>query len=155
MSAMLAKLSSSMLPPLWLLVAVVLELGLHLGAPVANVVRFPWTLLGIPLIALGIILNLAADQSMKKHRTTVKPFQTSSALITEGVFGISRHPMYFGFVQILTGLAILLGSLTPFIIVFAFAALMERAYVVVEEEMLAERFGEAWMAYVGHVRKWI
>lgn len=47
--------------------------------------------------------------------TTVKPFQESTALITDGVFRLSRNPMYLGFVLVLTGIATLLGSLTPWL----------------------------------------
>lgn len=63
--------------------------------------------------------------------------------------------MYLGFVLILLGLAILLGSLTPFIVVPLFAVLMDRAFIVVEEGMLAEKFGPVWLDYKQRTRRWV
>jgi len=63
--------------------------------------------------------------------------------------------MYLGFVLILLGLAVLLGSLTPFIVVPIFAAVIDRVFIVVEEQMLANRFGQAWLDYKSRVRRWI
>jgi len=128
---------------------------LHLYMPIVEFLTYPLTLLGVPLVASGIILNLAADRSFKNQHTTVKPFQESNVLVTDGVFGFSRHPMYLGFVLILTGTAILLGSLTPFAAVVCFTALMEKGYIRIEEQMLAARFGDDWFGYADRVRKWI
>ena len=96
-----------------------------------------------------------ADSAFHKAGTTVKPFQESTALITDGVFRISRHPMYLGFVMIMVGVALLLGSLTPWLIIPVFAVLMEVIFIRAEEHMLAEKFGSAWLAYKEKVRRWI
>lgn len=96
-----------------------------------------------------------ADSAFHKASTTVKPFQESTALITDGVFSISRHPMYLGFVMIMVGVALLLGSLTPWLIVPVFAMLMEVIFIRVEEHMLAEKFGSTWQTYKEKVRRWI
>jgi protein-S-isoprenylcysteine O-methyltransferase Ste14 len=90
-----------------------------------------------------------------KAKTTVKPFQESATLVTDGVYRISRHPTYLGFVLILLGLAILLGSLTPFFIVPIFAVVMDRVFIVADERMLAEKFDQAWLDYKATVRHWV
>ncbi|OIO96268.1 MAG: hypothetical protein AUK03_04195 [Anaerolineae bacterium CG2_30_64_16] len=63
--------------------------------------------------------------------------------------------MYLGFVLILLGLAIVLGSLTPFVIIPIFAVVMDRVFIVVEEWMLAEKFGREWVDYRTKVRRWV
>jgi protein-S-isoprenylcysteine O-methyltransferase Ste14 len=117
--------------------------------------QLPWDLLGLLPLVLGAALNVVADQAFRAAKTTVKPFQESAALITDGVYRVSRHPMYLGFVLILLGLAILLGSLTPFLVVPVFAVLMDRVFIVVEERMLAEKFGQAWLDHKVKVRRWV
>lgn len=62
--------------------------------------------------------------------------------------------MYLGMVLILIGLAILMGSLTPFIVVIVFGALMELVFVRTEERMLEQKFGSAWLEYKKRVRRW-
>jgi protein-S-isoprenylcysteine O-methyltransferase Ste14 len=100
-------------------------------------------------------LNLLADRALKHSRTTVKPFEESTALITGGVFRISRNPMYLGFALILFGIALLMGSLAPHIVIVAFSVLIDVVFIKVEERMLGERFGEAWLRYKATVRRWI
>jgi protein-S-isoprenylcysteine O-methyltransferase Ste14 len=95
---------------------------------------------------------LLTDLSKK---TTVKPLEESTALITDGVFRFSRHPMYLGFVFILLGIASLMGSLTPYVIVIGFAVFMQIVFIRFEEKKLEETFGEAWLRYKRNVRLWI
>jgi protein-S-isoprenylcysteine O-methyltransferase Ste14 len=108
----------------------------------------------IPLV-IGVTLNLIADDAFRRVGTTVKPFQKSKSLLTNGVYSISRHPMYLGFVLILVGVALLLGSMTPWVIIPIFSVLMEVMFIQVEERMLEEKFGTTWVKYKNKVRRWI
>jgi len=143
------------LPPTYLWIAMIVMVALHFALPAAKNIHFPWQLIGLLPLALGAALNIIADRAFRTAKTTVKPFQESTALITDGVYRISRHPMYLGFVLMLLGLAILLGSLTPLWVVPIFAIVMDRVFIVVEERMLAEKFGQAWLDYKAEVRRWV
>ena len=143
------------LPPTYLFNALAAMVLLHFFVPLYPLISYPWNIAGIVPLLAGIILNLAADRSFKNHRTTVKPFEVSSALVTEGVFRFSRHPMYLGMVFILTGVAILLGSLSPYIIIPIFAILMDCIFISTEEDMLDTRFGDEWRTYKSSVRRWL
>lgn len=144
-----------LLPPSYLFFAIIAMIMLHVLFPIAEVVPYPWQLLGCVPLLLGITLNLLADQAFKKNHTTVKPFEESSALITTGVFQLSRHPMYLGMVFILIGIGILMGTLMPFLLIPVFALLIEVMFVRTEERMLADKFGDAWREYQTNVRRWI
>jgi protein-S-isoprenylcysteine O-methyltransferase Ste14 len=143
------------LPPTYLLLALVSMAMLHLAYPVTALIVMPWKLLGgIPLV-LGIVLNLLADASLKRYRTTVKPFEASSALVTDGVYHISRHPMYLGMALLLCGIAMLLGSLSPFLVLPVFIVAMECRFISAEEAMLEKRFGDQWQQYRKATRRWL
>lgn len=129
--------------------------ALHILLPLGQIVEAAWRLLGSLPLALGVALNLAADRAFKQADTTVKPGETSTALVTTGVFRWSRNPMYLGFVLILLGVAVLLGSAAPFVVVAAFPLLLDTAYVRPEERMLQETFSEAWEAYRRRTRRWL
>ena len=47
--------------------------------------------------------------------------------------------MYLGMVLILIGIAVLMGSLTPYAVIPVFAVLMEVVFIRVEERMLEEK----------------
>ena len=143
------------MPPTWLLIAIIIMLTLHFLFPVSLTIPRLWNLLGLILIFLGVAINLSADSAFHRARTTVKPFEESSSLVTTGVFRIRRNPMYLGFVMVLIGIAVLLRSLSPYLIIFAFVFLIDRTYIRVEEEMLAEKFGAAWEQYKSRTRRWL
>jgi protein-S-isoprenylcysteine O-methyltransferase Ste14 len=143
------------MPPTWLLIAIVAMLMLHFLLPIAWIIPPIWNLLGLIFITSGVILDLHGDKVFKQARTTIKPFEESSSLVTNGVFQMSRNPMYLGFVFILIGIAILLKSLSPYLVVIAFIILIERMYIRVEEYMLAEKFGTSWEQYKSKTRRWL
>jgi len=145
----------NILPPTYLWISIGMMIALHFLLPLVIIVPWPWSLAGIIPLALGAVINILADQEFKEANTTVKPFKESSALITDGVFRISRNPMYLGFALILIGIAVLLGSLTPFVVIPVFALLMDQIFIRVEEQMLEEKFVLTWLDYKRRVRRWI
>ena len=145
----------NLLPPAYLYSAIVLIIGLYFLLPGPQIFSSPGRYLGILPLVLGGALNILADQSFKRHKTTVKPFEDSTYLVIDGVFRLSRNPMYLGFVLLLAGIAIFLGSAIPWIVVAVFPFLMELRFIRSEETMLAARFGEDWLEYKRRVRKWI
>jgi protein-S-isoprenylcysteine O-methyltransferase Ste14 len=143
------------LPPAYFIAATVLTVGLHFLIPLAVVIAFPWRLVGLFPIVAGIALNIAADRQFNALGTTVKPLQRSRALATDGVFRWSRNPMYLGMVLIVAGIALLGGSITPWVAVAGLALLLDRVFIVAEEKMLKETFGEDFEQYCGRVRRWL
>ncbi len=142
-------------PPTYLFIAIILIVILHFTLPVMTLVPSPWTLFGvIPLVA-GIVINVNADQLFHKENTEVCPFGTSSTLVTHGLYRFTRNPMYLGSTLILFGASILLGSLSPYVIVFAFALLMDRMFIRMEEKKLAVTFGAQYEEYKSRTRRWL
>jgi protein-S-isoprenylcysteine O-methyltransferase Ste14 len=66
-----------------------------------------------------------------------------------------RHTLPPTFFVIAIGIAIILGTLSPFLAVIAFAVLLDRRFISAEERMLEETFGERFRAYRQRVRRWI
>jgi protein-S-isoprenylcysteine O-methyltransferase Ste14 len=87
--------------------------------------------------------------------TTIKPFEESSALVTTGPFRVSRNPVYLGMVLGLLGVAVLAGSLSPFLVIPLFAVLIDRRFIQAEEAQLERTFGASYVAYKSQVRRWL
>jgi len=147
--------ATKIMPPTWMLVAIIAMLILNFTFPIAWIVPTVWNLIGIVFLVSGMTLNLIADNSFKQAETTVKPYQESSCLVTSGAYKISRNPMYLGMVLILTGIALLLRSLSPFLMIIPFAVLIDQIYIRAEEQMLTEKFGAKWQTYKAKTRRWL
>ncbi len=143
------------LPPTYFYAAIGLMVALAVLLPGARVLPVPWNFLGlVPLIA-GVGIAFWAEREFKHYGTTVIPFEQSSVLVTSGAFQYTRNPMYVGFILALAGIALLLGSLTPFLVILVFAVLITAVFIRAEERMLQEEFGQEFQEYRQKVRRWI
>lgn len=147
--------AQKVMPTTYTLGAVVVMIALHVLIPLQVIVPSPWHLFGLVPLMAGVVLNLLADNAFRNAGTTVKPLEDPTVLICDGVFRLSRNPMYLGFVAVLLGVAILLRSITPYLVIPVFALLMDRIFILTEERSLERRFGEGWVKYAVRVRRWL
>jgi len=143
------------MPPTYLLVAIFLMIPFYLFLPGPQLLSIPWSLLGIIPLVIGVGVSSLAEKQFHKAKTTVKPFIQATNLVTDGCYRYSRNPMYLGFVLVLIGIGIILGSLTPFLIIPLFIASIQIKFINIEEQMMAATFGSAWIAYTKRTRRWI
>src|SRR4051812_9554919 len=97
------------IPPVYLLAAILAMLGVHRWFPIRHWVWGTWRWLGLVPAVIGLGLGFSAIRIFLKRKTTVRPGDTSTSLVTEGPFRFTRNPMYLGMALLLTGLAIGLG----------------------------------------------
>lgn len=142
-------------PPIILLVFLLLQWALHRWAPLGTVAQSPWNYLGIFFIALGVLVIVLPAGAFSRAGTTVKPFKESSALVRSGMFRITRNPMYLGMLTILLGVAVLSGSLSPYVAPLLFVPVLNVRVIRHEEAMLEQRFGEDYLDFKRAVRRWI
>ena len=145
----------SVLPPTLVLSCLVSMIVLHWLLPITPMLPTPFNLLGLMSLVLGLVLNLAADRAFKIARTNVNTFDEPDTLVTYGLFRYSRNPMYLGFVLILVGAWMLLGSASPLMGVAVFFLVSNCYYIPFEEHMLAKKFGKEFEAYTSRTRRWI
>ena len=148
-------MKNRVMPTTYFIILLILLIVVHFAFPTTEVIFSPYTYLGAFLIVFGIVMNIWADNLFKKNKTTVKPHEMPSFLVTSGPFSISRHPMYCGMAAILFGVAIFLGSISSFIFPPIFIILMEAIFIPQEEKNVSKKFGSKYLAYKKNVRKWI
>ena len=87
----------------------------------------PLWLVGFELVA-ALAFLLPALFGFKKHETTVNPISpdAATALVTDGVYSITRNPMYVGMLLALLGLVFWLGAVSALAMVFAFYFYIDR-----------------------------
>lgn len=109
------------------------------------------------LAAGGLTLDAAALLQFRRHRTTFDPTRPdrASALVTTGLYRVSRNPMYVGMATLLLGLAVWLGHLLALALVPAFVVLLTIVQIRPEEEAMRRLFGDAFEAYAAAVPRWL
>ena len=112
---------------------------------------------GIGLIAAGLAIGVAAFLQFRKAQTTINPMtpHETSALVTDGLYALSRNPIYVADVIILLGCALLFGNAAAFLVVPLFALYIDRFQIVPEERALRSRFGSRYEDYLRKVRRWL
>ncbi len=142
-------------PPVILLAVILVQIGLHLWLPIAEIVPEPWHWSGVMLIILGVVIIGSKAVAFRRAATTVIPFEESSSLVVSGLYRYTRNPMYVGMVIILLGVATLTGSLSPFVGPVVFIPLLNSRVIRHEETMLESQFGQDYNNYKAQVRRWI
>ncbi len=145
------------LPPLFGLLCAVLMVGAARLFP-ALAFHFPGqNIVAGALVLVGLSLDIIAAVQFRKQQTTISPLspQKTAAIVKDGVFAISRNPMYLGMLLILCGFAIFLGSVINIAILIGFVAVITRQQIKPEEEALQEKFGDDYAAYTNAVRRWL
>jgi protein-S-isoprenylcysteine O-methyltransferase Ste14 len=110
---------------------------------------------GCVLIVAGLALLVAARVEFARVRTNVYTFDEPGTLVTQGVFRLSRHPMYLGFALVLAGAAVWFGSIAAFVPAALFIAVTDRWYIAFEERWMRAKFGAAYEEYARRTRRWI
>ena len=113
--------------------------------------------MALALAAVGAGFDVAGLWAFRKARTTVNPLtpHRSVAVVSTGVYRLTRNPMYLGLALILLGLAVYLASPWALLGPLVFAAYITRFQIVPEERALQARFGTAYTAYRARVRRWL
>ena len=110
---------------------------------------------GVAGLTAGAVLALAGIIDVVRHHTTIVPHHPVATLVTTGVYGVSRNPMYTGLGIAYGGAALLANSWWP-LLALPFALLAVRRIVVdPEERYLADRFGHTYADYRARVRRWL
>ena len=76
-------------------------------------------------------------------------------LVTRGVYGISRHPMYLG--EVVASISISIACLSWVFLLLAIAKFLLIHYYVVgaEEPFLIEKYGDVYKEYINRTPRWI
>ena len=117
-----------------------------------------WSLAAATLLLA--LAGLAAPLAFRRFRragTTIDPvaIERASVLVTDGVYGWSRNPMYLSLAALLGSLAVFTAQ--PWLLLgpAAFVLYISRFQIVPEERLLRQRFGAAYDEYCARVRRWL
>ncbi|NOD74784.1 MULTISPECIES: isoprenylcysteine carboxylmethyltransferase family protein [unclassified Ruegeria] len=143
-------------PPVWLAGFVLLAwlqgryvgLGLSLEGGLTDLIS------GV-LIGGGVLLAVVAVVEFRRHQTTVIPHETPSAMVQSGIYKRSRNPIYLGDVLILAGLILRFDAVLSLVLVPVFVWVLERRFILPEEDRLRRTFRADFARYERKTRRWV
>ena len=148
-------------PPLLFLVALllgfVLDHVLPLPFPISRIGLAHWlsAIVAGVLIAIGIAVFAAGIRNFSSAATPVQGTKPTRALVTTGIHGWSRNPIYLGMFLIYAGIGLTVRS--PWVLILTLLLVLTMRYGVIarEEAYLERRFGDAYRDYKARVRRWL
>ena len=107
--------------------------------------------------SIGLVFTILGLLSFRKNKTTINPLTPDKAtsLVQNGIYDVTRNPMYVGLLIYLLAWAVFLSNLytLPFIAVFVIYT--NKFQIVPEEAALSRLFGEEFHSYQTRVRRWL
>ena len=110
---------------------------------------------GLALTFIGFMLGVGAFIEFRKARTTLDPHGSVKALVTGGIYRITRNPIYLGFFLMVVGFPLNFGSLWGIVAAPFYATTMSRLVIEKEEAYLEKKFKDQYTGYRSRVRRWI
>jgi protein-S-isoprenylcysteine O-methyltransferase Ste14 len=126
--------------------------------------RWPWTIVGngglrtflaIMFVATGVAVAIAGVRQFRAAGTTVLPFGGTSRMVTTGIYGWTRNPMYLGMALSYVGCAMAVNSGWCLLFLSFAVGLVHALAIRREERYLAGRFGDTYERYRREVHRWI
>ena len=145
------------LPPFiflgFLVAATVLEAAVPL--PVLSAHAIARYLAGAALAACGFVMIGMGMRRFVAAGTNIPPNLPTTALVVDGIYQRTRNPLYLGTTLVYLGLAFAAGSLWAVMLLVPLVWVINVGVIAREESYLERRFGDAYRAYQGRVRRWL
>jgi len=110
-------------------------------------------LFGLGLLLVSLVWTLIAQAQMGNSWRIGIDANTKTPLITQGIFGISRNPIFLGMRVTLFGFFLILPNAVTFA-TFVLGDVLMQIQVRLEEEYLRQTHGADYQKYCQQTRRW-
>jgi protein-S-isoprenylcysteine O-methyltransferase Ste14 len=127
-----------------------------IGVPVPVLFEPPrWLeIIGLVFLFTGFTVVLFVAIQMNKDLVFGLSSSREHTLQTKGLFRVSRHPFYLGFLGVLFASSVLVPNVAN-IIAFILAWIIHHFIMIREEQFLASQYGEQYRQYTEKVKRYI
>lgn len=103
----------------------------------------------------GILCAVAALRLFRRLGTPAEPWKPTRKLARDGIYRITRNPMYLGMALLMLALALGLRSVGVLAMVPLVVLIIDRFVIAREERYLDTLFGSDYADYRARVRRWL
>jgi len=107
---------------------------------------------GALMVVAGIINNIVCQVTMGRSYSSFLVTREDHQLITRGMYGYVRNPIYLGVICATTGIGLFTTSLLGLIVLWGVIPFFLRR-IRLEEQMLLDEFGPEYEAYMERTKK--
>lgn len=134
-------------------IALVVQRVIPISFPRGNITP-AFVIGGVLLILVGIVFVVLARREFARYGQPTDPGQSTSEMVTTGVFAISRNPLYLGGVILLTGISLAFNL--PWALILLLPSIIACHFILIapEEKYLAAKFGEKYHLYTATIHRW-
>jgi len=146
---------SNYVPGSTLEASIIIAVVVYYFFPVTILIPFPYNMLGLLIVGLGVYLAFQSVRQLISHNTTFKPSGNPSSLVAKYLYSHSRNPIYLGVLLIALGSATILSCASAFIAPVIFFLVVNTVIIPFEENRLQKNFGSEFERYKKSVRRWL
>jgi protein-S-isoprenylcysteine O-methyltransferase Ste14 len=106
-------------------------------------------------ILIYLIAALPAIIKFMMTKNTLITIKPANSLQTNGIYSITRNPMYLGLLFLYTGIGLLTGNLWTLILIPVLVLIINNAVIKKEEGYLERAFGQSYIDYKKKARRWV
>jgi protein-S-isoprenylcysteine O-methyltransferase Ste14 len=127
---------------------------LYVAFPAWNVYRITFPFAGALLFVCGFAIMMSGWLVFRKSDVAICPLAKTQRLVTHGIYRFTRNPMYLGMMFMMTGMALCIGTLPFYLAAAVFFCIINAVFCPFEEAKLTDLFGQEYIEYRSHVRRW-
>jgi protein-S-isoprenylcysteine O-methyltransferase Ste14 len=112
-------------------------------------------LVGIGIIVIGLAFRLIASLYFYKQKISILTLKAQEALVTSGIYSLSRNPLYIGIILIFLGVIVTMGSITGIFLWIVSALFCDWWVRSKEEKYMEKAFPVEFKNYKKKTPRWI
>ncbi len=143
------------IPPIIYLIGLLVGLLIDYFYPIGFLPESVSVWFGVLLTPVAIPIALFAVLALKRVETPIDVRRPTTAIVTDGIYRLSRNPMYVSLAVVYFGIACWVNSLWVLLFIVPVLIVVDRGVIKREEQYLEHKFGGEYLRYKSEVRRWI
>lgn len=137
------------LPPLPYVLTVVLGILFQLFLEPLRLFPETWIghALGWPMVVAAMLLIIWARQTMSRAGESPNVYKPTGAIVSTGTYAFTRNPMYLSMTLLYVGIAVIVNTAWPLLLLPAVLMLIQYGVIKREERYLQDKFGPEYQRY--------
>jgi len=142
-------------PPRIAMTFLAVAAALHWLTPLGGAALIPSGWGSLAAGATGMAIMTMGWWQFRRDGVAICPTAPTDKLITDGIYRLTRNPMYLGILLMLAAIACWFGTLPFVAAALCWWGVMHFTFCPYEEQKLDRDFGAAYRQYGEQVRRWI